>query len=579
MDNSQIADMFSRMAMLLEFKGEDPFKVKAYNNAARNIKRLDEELFHMYGKGNIEDINGIGKALEDKIIQMLEKGTFKAYEKVAEEIPEGIMEIMDIPGIGPKQARLFYEKLGISSVDGLVKAAGEHRIRKLPRMGPKQEENILRSAIRYQQHNSRGRHTIAFAMKMAEEIREALCSAEFIENVVIAGSLRRKKETVGDIDLIAVSSDPEKVVSFFTGMEKVEDVLVTGTHKASIIYSCNTMGSINIDLRVIDGHFLGSMLQYLTGSKEHNIHLRKLALLKGYSLSEYGFTDQGTDKSVSCKREEDVYRLLGLEYIPAEIREDLGEIEASQSGNLPALVKKEDIRGDLHIHSNWSDGTVGIENIVQAAVQRGYEYIAITDHSPSTVIANGLSEKRLFEHVNEIRCIQEEYDNIRILSGTECDILADGKLDYSNGVLEELDIVIAAVHAGQNLNREKMTRRIVAALENEHVDILAHPTGRKFGRRAAYDLDVDKIFAVAKDNEKALEINSSPWRLDLNDINAKKAKENGLKIAINTDAHTIEHFDNIGFGIDVARRGWLGPDDIINCMGMKELCTWLGIHK
>ena len=270
---------------------------------------------------------------------------------------------------------------------------------------------------------------------------------------------------------------------------------------------------------------------------------------------------------------------LGLEYLPPEIREDMGEIEASLKGKLPRLIDKEDIKGDLHVHSNWSDGVNSIEELAQAAIQRGYEYIAITDHSHSTGIANGLSEKRLLEHIKEIDNLNEEFDDIRILSGTECDIRADGKLDYSNEILEKLDIVIVAVHAGLEQDKNKMTRRIVTALENEHVDILAHPTGRKLGKRPAYDIDMDKMISVAKENEKILEINSSPWRLDLNDTNARKAKEHGVMLAINTDTHTIEHFDNIYFGIDVARRGWVESDDVINTMNLKQLCARLGIFK
>jgi DNA polymerase (family 10) len=380
---------------------------------------------------------------------------------------------------------------------------------------------------------------------------------------------------VGDIDLIAISSEPEKAVISFTGLSKVKEIIQAGTSKASVIYA----GNINVDLRIVDKECFGSMLQHFTGSREHNIHLRKLALSRGYSLNEYGFTDLSSDKKTLCSKEKEVYDFLGLEYFPPELREDRGEIEASLTANLPQLITKEDIKGDLHVHSNWSDGINSMEELVQAAIQRGYEYIAITDHSPSTGIANGLSERRLLEHIEEIEHLQDRYDDIRILSGTECDIRADGKLDYSNDILKRLDVVIVAVHAGLEQDRNKMTKRIVAALENEHVDILAHPTGRKFGKRPAYDVDMDRIIAVAKENRKVLEINSSPWRLDLNDINARKAKDHGVMLAINTDTHAIEHFDNIAYGIDVARRSWIEPDDVLNAMKLKELCAWLGLMK
>ncbi|WP_319506588.1 DNA polymerase/3'-5' exonuclease PolX [uncultured Methanolobus sp.] len=575
MDNIQIAEMFNQMAKLLEFKGENPFKSRAYTNAARSIKGLDEELSLLYKGGLIASIPGIGEALRSKIVEMLETGSFDAYERMIKEIPPGVMDIMDIPGIGPKMARAFYEKLGVTSVDELSMAAREHRIRRLPRMGEKHEEKILRSITRIQQDKDHGRHPIALAAEIAKEIRNELSSSPHIQKVAIAGSLRRKKDTVGDIDLIAISNEPEKAIRFFVNMEQVEEILESGTSKAAVLYS----GNMRVDLRVVEMASFGSMIQHFTGSKEHNIHLRKIALSKGYSLNEYGFTNESNGKLTPCCKEKEIYDFLGLEYLPPEIREDSGEIEASLTGNLPRLIEKEDIKGDLHVHSNWTDGVNTIEELAQAAIQRGYEYIAITDHSHSTGIANGLSEKRLLEHIEEIDNLNEIYDDIRILSGTECDIRADGKLDYSNDILEKLDIVIVAVHAGLEQDRSKMTRRIVAALENEHVDILAHPTGRKLGKRPAYDIDMDKMIAVAKENEKVLEINSSPWRLDLNDTNARKAKEHGVMLAINTDTHTIEHFDNISFGIDVARRGWVESDDVINTMNLKQLCTRLGISK
>ncbi|WMW21355.1 DNA polymerase/3'-5' exonuclease PolX [Methanolobus mangrovi] len=575
MDNIQIAEMFNRMAKLLEFKGENPFKTRAYTNAARSIKGLDEELSVLYKSGVMDSIPGVGEALKSKIVEILETGSFDAYERTIKEIPPGIMEIMDIPGIGPKMTRSFYEKLGATSVEELSKAAREHRIRRLPRMGEKHEEKILRSIVRMQQDKDHGRHPIAFAGEIAKQIRDELSSSPHIEKVVIAGSLRRKKDTVGDIDLIAISNEPEKAIRFFVNMEQVEEIVESGTSKGAVLYP----GNLRVDLRVVEMASFGSMIQHFTGSKEHNIHLRKIALSKGYSLNEYGFKNEISGKLTPCSKEKEIYDFLGLEYLPPEIREDMGEIEASLTGKLPRLIEKEDIKGDLHVHSNWSDGVNSIEELAQAAIQRGYEYIAITDHSHSTGIANGLSEKRLLEHIKIIDTLNEKTDDIRILSGTECDIRADGKLDYSNEILEKLDIVIVAVHAGLEQDRNKITRRIVAALENEHVDILAHPTGRKLGKRPAYDIDMDKMISVAKENEKILEINSSPWRLDLNDTNARKAKEQGVMLAINTDTHTIEHFDNISFGIDVARRGWVESDDVINTMNLKQLCARLGILK
>jgi len=575
MDNIQIAEKFNHMAQMLEFKGESQFKTRAYTNAARTIKGLDEELKVLHKEGSIEDIPGVGKILKSKIVEMLETGTFEAYENTMDEIPAGIIEIMNIPGIGSKTARLFYEKLGVQTVDELSRAAREHRIRRLPRMGEKQEEKILRSIVRLKEDKDHGRHPYVLAKDIAREITDYLDLSQYIEKVAIAGSLRRKQDTVGDIDLIAISEEPEKAISYFTGMDKVEEILESGTTKASIIYP----GNFHVDLRVVSRDTYGSMLQHFTGSKEHNIHLRKLALSKGYSLNEYGMNDESTGKLIKFSSEEKLYEELGLGYLSPELREDRGEVEASLRDKLPRLIERKDIKGDLHVHSNWSDGANTMEELAEAAIQRGYEYIAITDHSHSTGVANGLSDKRLLEHIDAIDRLNEKYDEIRILSGTECDIKVDGKLDYSNDLLERLDIVVVAVHAGLEQDRKKMTRRIVSALENEHVDIMAHPTGRKFGKRPPYDVDMETVILAAKDNEKVLEINSSPWRLDLNDTNAKRAKEHGVMLAINTDTHAIDHLDNIEFGINMARRAWIEPDDVLNTMSLKQIYSRLDIPK
>jgi DNA polymerase (family 10) len=575
MDNIRIAEKFNHMAKILEFKGESQFKTRAYTNAARTIKGLDEELQLLHKEGRLEDIPGIGKILKSKIVEMLETGTFEAYEKIMDEIPAGIIEIMNVPGIGPKTARLFYEKLGVQTVDELSMAAREHRIRRLPRMGEKQEEKILRSIVRLKEDKDHGRHPYVLAKDIAAEIRDFLDLKPDIEKVAIAGSLRRKQDTVGDIDLIAISEEPEKAISYFTGIEKAEEILESGTTKASIIYP----GNFRVDLRVVSRESYGSMLQHFTGSKEHNIHLRKLALSKGYSLNEYGLTDENSGELTKFSSEEKLYDELGLGYLQPELREDRGEVEASLRGKIPRLIERKDIKGDLHVHSNWSDGANTMEELAEAAIQRGYEYIAITDHSHSTGVANGLSDKRLLEHIDAIDKLNEKYDEIRILSGSECDIKADGKLDYSNDLLEQLDIVVVAVHAGLDQDRKKMTKRIVSALENEHVDIMAHPTGRKFGKRPPYDVDMETVIQAANDNEKVLEINSSPWRLDLSDINAKRAKDHGVMLAINTDTHTIDHLDNIEYGINMARRAWVEPDDVLNTKNLKQISSRLDIPK
>ncbi len=580
MDNAEIADIFSRMARLLEFRGENPFKIAAYEKAARSIKRLETDLNSTYQEGRLSRVPGVGKAIEDKIEEMLTTGTFEAYERTVAEIPPGVIEIMDISGIGPKTAKVLYERLAIASIGDLIKAAEEHRIRRLPRMGPKQEERILRAARSRVQSSDFRRTPLAVATAIARQITEELSYSPYISKVVPAGSLRRRKETVGNIDLIALSDEPEKAIDAFMHAGKVAKEPETwdtdeGNTHAAIIYE----GNIRVDLYVGPANNCGSLMQYLTGSKEHNIHLHEVARARGYSISRNGMIYQGkhienekSDNGVAgFATEAALYGFLGLEYMPPEIREDRGEIEAGLEGRLPALIERKDIKGDLHVHSRWSDGRNTIEELALHAVGLGYEYIAVTDHSPSTGIANGLSEERLLEHIREIEDINEKMEGIRLLSGTECDILSDGRLDYSNRILEGLDIVIAAVHAGLEQDRKSMTKRVIAALENEHVDILAHPTGRKFGKRSGYDIHMEEVMQAAFDNDKVLEINSSPSRLDLNDMHARMAKEMGVKIAINTDTHSLANFDNIAYGIDVARRAWLEPVDVVNTRGLKEI--------
>ncbi|MDW7731529.1 MAG: DNA polymerase/3'-5' exonuclease PolX [Methanolobus sp.] len=572
MNNTEIAEILDRMAAMLEFKGENPFKIRAYEKASRNIKGLDENLGDLYRQDRISEIPGVGEALQDKLKEILDTGTFKAYEETVAEVPGGIFEIMDIPGIGPKTAQLLYEKLDIESVDELLKAAQEHRIRRLSRMGQKQEERILRSVRRYLENSDRGRTSLPVASPIVEQIREQLNTCTCIKDVIAAGSVRRRKETVKDIDLIALSDNPAGAMNAFMSLENVTEVLEEGNSLSSIIYG----GIIRVDLRIVPENSLGSMLQHFTGSKEHNVRLRKLALEKGYSLNEYGFTDVGTHLLKKCATEEEIYDFLGLEYPVPELREDKGEIEAGMENKLPKLIEAKDIKGDLHVHSNWSDGKNSIEELAATALERGYEYIAITDHSHSTSIAGGLSERKLLEHARDVERINEKLEGIRLISGTECDIRSNGKLDYSNEVLNKLDIVVASVHANLEQDRKTMTKRIVAALENEHLDILAHPTGRKFGKRAAYDVDMEKVLQTAHDNGKMLEINSS--RLDLNDIHARMAKKAGVRLAISTDTHTLNNFDDIAYGIDVARRAWIEPQDVVNTRNLKYISSILGIQ-
>ncbi|WP_333787478.1 DNA polymerase/3'-5' exonuclease PolX [Methanomethylovorans sp.] len=572
MDNAEVAKHLYEMAEMLEFKGENVFKIKAYQKAARHIEELEEDINVLRKKDELANIPGVGEAIEAKIKEMLDTGSFRAYEEIRHTIPEEIEEITAVQGIGPKTAHLLYTKLGVKDLKGLLKAAEEHRIRRIPGMGAKMEENILIAAKRQLAEGNIGRFPLGVALPVAEEISRKLVDGELVREVRIAGSIRRCKETVGDIDLIARSDEPEKAIEAFTLIDNVQEVLEKGNTKGSVIYQ----GNIQVDLRIVKDDAFGSLLQHFTGSKDHNVKLRKIALAKGLHLSEYGLKNAETGEQIPFSAEEQQYEMLGLQFIPPELREDRGEIEAAMERKIPRLLEIGDIKGDLHVHSNWSDGKNTMEEMALAARALGYEYIAVTDHSGSSKIANGLSEKRLLEHIKEVEELNESIEGIRVLSGTECDILPNGTLDYSDDLLEQLDIVVVAVHGAVEQDSNTMTKRIVAALENEHVHILAHPTGRKFGKRLPFEMDMEKIMDTALEFGKVLEINSSPQRLDLNDNYAMMAMDMGIKLAINTDAHSPDQFANIRYGVGTARRAWVKPADVVNTLDLKELCKLLG---
>lgn len=561
------------MAQMLEFADENTFKIKAYQRAARNIQALQDDINIINETGEIDNIPGVGKAIGGKIEEMLATGTFEAYERLARETPVDLEGLLGIMGIGPKTIRMFYRHLGITNVDKLRQAAEDHRIRRLPRMGVIREENILHAIKRSQQEGLMGRTPLGLALPVAEEIRDTLLDDAKVRTARIVGSIRRRKDTVGDIDIIAATDDPDDVMRSFVTMEKVTDVLAEGTTKSSVIYD----GNLQVDLRIVPDESFGSLMQHFTGSKEHNVRLRQLALSKGMKLSEYGLTNMATGKLYPCRTEEDEYSGLGLEFIPPELREDRGEVEASQRGQLPDLVTLADIRGDLHVHSTWSDGRHSIEEMAAAAYALGYEYIAVCDHSPSTVVGGGLSGKQVLQKLEEIDRVNEQYDDFRVLSGTECDIRADGSLDYGSDILSRLDIVVVGVHSGFAQDGHTMTKRIISALNNPYVDILAHPTGRLLGKRPGYELDMHAVLNAAQENNVVLEINASPLRLDLNDIHSRWAKDKGILLSVNTDAHSTKTLSYMRFGIDVARRAWLEAGDVLNTWPLAKLCDRLDI--
>ncbi|MFZ5641758.1 MAG: DNA polymerase/3'-5' exonuclease PolX [Bacillota bacterium] len=572
-DNLKAAWVLEDIAHLLELKDENIFKVKAYHRAARAIANLTEDLADIMARGELDEIPGVGKNIAEKLQELLTTGKLAYYDRLKEEIPTGLVEITNVPGVGVKMARQLYQKMGISTVDELEAAAKAHKIRELPGLGSKMELNILRGIEMLRTKG--GRTIISIAYNVAEGFLGFLRSLPGVQQAESAGSTRRMKETIGDIDLVAAAEDPAAIIEVFVQHPQVRLILARGDTKASII----TLMGLQVDLIVVYPDQFWSALHHFTGSREHNVRLREMARHKGLKINEYGVFRVTDNEPLPVTGEADIYRHLGLDYIPPEIREDNGEIEAAMDNTLPDLVSAADIRGDLHVHSNWSDGVNSIEQIVGRAVEMGYEYIAITDHSKSLAVAKGLSIERLRQQDEVIGRINRENKNITVLRGIEADILANGDLDYPDEILAEKDIVVASVHSGFRQEREKITDRIISAIKHEHVDILAHPTGRLIGRRDPYDVDMDRVLEAAAKYNTVLEINSSPDRLDVNDHYARKAKEYGIKIAVNTDAHEISRLAEIKYGLGTARRGWLQPGDVINTLPPADLKKFLTEHK
>ncbi|OPY45475.1 MAG: hypothetical protein A4E47_00949 [Methanosaeta sp. PtaU1.Bin028] len=571
MKNKEIAELLYDMGELLELKGENRFKIIAYGKAARAVESLQEDVEAVWQREELDRIPGVGRAIAEKIAEYLQTGRMRAYDDLVSETPAGQRELLQVAGIGPKTVALFHEKLGVSTLDELEAAARQHRIRRLPRMGPTREANILRAVERYRKRSSR--IPLSIAAPLVEEIVSYLRRIDGLDNITPAGSFRRGRETVGDIDILATSSRPQEVIASFVRMPMVEEVLGKGPTKASVI----VRETVQVDLRIVEPRSYGTVVQYFTGSKEHNVKLRGIALQRGYSLSEYSLKRTSTGEELYFDREEDVYAAIGIPYIPPELREDRGEVEAAMAGRLPHLVEQADILGDLHVHSSWSDGRGSIEDLALAAGDLGYHYLALCDHSPSVGIAGGLSEERLQEKMAAIDRFNEAGEGPTILKGTEVDIRADGTLDYPDSLLEKCDLVVAAIHMGFSQKERDINGRLIAAMENEHVDVIAHPTGRLIGRREAYQVDLQAVLEAAARTGTIMEINSHPSRLDLDDLWSRKAKELGVDIAINTDSHSPDQLRLMSFGVTVARRGWLEPQNVVNTLTLPSLLDRLGL--
>jgi len=569
MTNLEIARVFSEIADILEIKGENPFKVRAYRRVTQLLESLPQSVEEIYKAGKLSELPGIGASIAEKIKELLETGKLRYYEELKKDVPPGLLEMLKIPELGPKTVSLIYNTLGISTIQELEKAAREQKLRKLKGLGPKTEENILKGIEFIKGREER--IPLHEALTLAENIIAYLKEKCPINRISYCGSLRRRKETIGDIDILVTSPQPLKVMDVFTSLPQVEEVLAKGTTKSSIVVT----GRRQVDVRVVGEESYGAALHYFTGSKSHNIRIRELGVKKGLKINEYGIFRKETEERVGGIEETEVFHWVDLPYIPPELREDRGEIEAAQRGELPSLIELEDLKGDLHIHSKWSDGANTIREIALAARERGYEYIGISDHSQTLKVAGGLSKEDFYKRLEEIRRVDEEIKGIKIFAGIEVDILADGSLDYPNELLKELDIVIASIHSGFKQDMETMTRRILKAIENPYVDIIGHPTGRLLGEREAYQVDMEKIMKVAKETGTALEINAYPNRMDLNDTYCRMAKEMGVKLVINTDAHHILQLDWIKYGVWTARRGWLEKKDVLNTFPTQQFFSLL----
>jgi len=560
------------MADILEIKGDNPFKIRAYRRGALNVEGLTKNVEDLSPE-ELRDIPGIGEELAAKIEEYVRTGAMHAYEKLRSEVPAGLLSLLAVPGLGPKTARLLHDKLGVTGIDELEQAAAGHRLAGIPGIREKTEENILKGIATVKR--GRERHPLGAILPVALDLVEQLRKRTRLGRIEIAGSIRRWKETIKDIDIIATATDPAGVMAVFAALPQVEEVLMHGPTRSSVTIH----DGVQVDLRVVEPESFGAALAYLTGSKGHNIRLRDRAVRMGLKINEYGIFREKDDKRLGGEEEEDVYRLLGFPWIPPEMREDLGEIEAALAGKLPRLVTAADIRGDLHVHSRWSDGAHSIAELVDAARQRGLSYIALTDHSKGLAVAHGLTVERLMEQQREIAALNKKLKGFRILHGTEMDIKSDGTLDFPDEALRKLDIVVASIHSGFRQTRDRMTSRIVAAMRNPLVSMIAHPTGRLIGERDAYEVDMEEILQAAKETGTALEINAYPLRLDLSDTHARRARELEVSLAINTDTHAIDQFDTLPYGVAIARRSWLEKKDVLNTLELPELMKRLGVKR
>jgi DNA polymerase (family 10) len=566
MKNKELAAIFTRIADALEIKGEKGFKVIAYRRASRILEDLTEDIEVIKKEKRLLTIPGIGNGIATKIEEYLQTGEMNKHMEALSGISESLLELLNIQSLGAKTIHLAYKELGVKNLEDLKRVVRDGSLAKLYGLGEKKAENI-KKGIEIFEH-AQERIPIFEAMIIVDDVMAYLEKSPDITHLSPAGSFRRMKETVGDIDMLATGKDRDKIIRYFTEFSGIQRILASGTTKASVIISSGRIER-QVDLRVVDESSYGAALQYFTGSKAHNIKLRGLAREKGLKISEYGVF-RG-EKKIAGTNENDVYRTLGMPLIPPELREDRGEIELSLVNRLPKIVNHKDIKGDLHVHTHYSDGALTIKELAELAREIGYEFICVCDHSQSVRYANGLSPERLIQQTEEIDSLNKKLKDLKILKGTEVDILQDGQLDFPNELLQKLDFVVAAVHSGFKKN---VTERMLRAMENPHVTVIAHPSGRLISRREGYEVDLEKVLERAQKMGKALELNAYYDRLDLNEFYLKKAKDRGIKISMGTDAHSAQGLGMMQFGIGIARRAWLEKSDILNCLSYKQIRTF-----
>ncbi len=570
MTNRELAETFTLIANLLEIKGETVYKTLAYRRAAESLTALAGDVNQYWKEEKLLEIPGVGKSIAEKIDELIRTGSLQFLQKIEQEVPAGLAEWLQVPGLGPKKVALIWKELGITTLAELTAAAQEGKLRKLTGLGEKSEAQILKGIESLARRS--GRVPLGRAWPLAQQIISALRKVKGVTAAEPAGSLRRMRSTVGDLDILVAARESEPVMEAFTTLPGIHRVLGKGETKASIEFA----DGVRAQVWVHPPERFGTALQYATGSKDHNVQLRQLALDKGLSLSEHALARTNGSGEILCATEGEVYEALGLPWIPPELREDRGEVQAARAGKLPKLIEVRDIRADLHTHSTWSDGRLSMLDLSRAAARRGIKVIAFTDHSVGLGMTNGLSMERHAEQQAEIQAVQRQLGNsILLLHATEVEIKADGTLDYPDEFLATLDLVMASLHSTLRQEREKVTQRLIRAIRNPHVDVIGHPTGRLIPDRPGADLDMDAVLAAAAQSGVALEINASPYRLDLEDIYARRAKEMGIPLSINTDAHSEADLDLLPFGVALARRAWLAAEDVINTWPTDRLLDWL----